>query len=859
MNRRSRSGWLGLGLALGLSAPVAARAQTPELRGWWVDTFHPALRTPAEVDALVAEARAARFNALFVEVRKRGDAYYASRFEPRAGDVQSGFDPLAYLLARAHDENAGPRLEVHAWIVTYNVWNRQTTLPSQPNHPYRLHPDWLTESFTGEQWDGSNYAFDPGHPAVQEHTFNVALDLISRYDIDGLHFDYIRYAGREWGYNPVAVARFNAVTGSTGRPAPDDSAWQQWRRDQVTALVRRVYLAAAALRPEVKISAATITWTPAATSFTSWLQSAAWSHVLQDWRGWLAEGLLDLNIPMAYFRQETHATAWADWSRFARQNRFQRHVALGVGAYLNTISNSIVQMRSTRVSQGPAAPRADGLLVYSYAVPARDNMPRAEFITALTQPTLHDPVQPPVFADPVAPPVMPWKSDGSVRGLVGTIRAASGQPVPDARLEVCGAVPTVLRTDENGAFARLLAAGPPVRLLVSAPGWRTRELLWPEGGPSVLLTNVTLEPDPSPLRARNLRISPGRDSVLVSWETLEPARGRVELGAGTSCSPGLVAGTAGESTRHTVLLGGLEARFGTTPADLWLRVVNERAGQETNFSEAWPVRPALWPLTVGEWEARRTGTWSFNQSGGGNPPAGYWSTSTTTGSPTAVALWRVGVEVPGAYDLEYRLPANVGAAGARYEIRTRRGSRTVTVNQSQATSTFRKLATNLWLDRDESPEVMLANQTATVGQTLAVGAVRWVYRAGQDPPPAGTLPAWWAAHFFAEPPDPAADADGDGLSHYAEYAFGTDPTDAASRFRLWLVPAGDGTWQLRFAPFVAGRAYRVEHAADLVGGAWTEWPEAPTARLDSGGLAGEVSLPAEPGGQRFFRLKVAAP
>ncbi len=856
MNRRRRAGLQALAGGLAAARLLAAE---PELRGWWADTFHPALRTPAEVDALVAEARAARFNALFVEVRKRGDAYYASRFEPRASDVQSGFDPLAYLLARAHDENAGPRLEVHAWIVTYNIWNRQSTPPPQATHPYRLHPDWLTESFTGELWDGANYAFDPGHPAVQDHTFNVALDLISRYDIDGLHFDYVRYAGRDWGYHPVAVARFNAATGSTGRPAPDDSAWQQWRRDQVTALVRRVYLAAAALRPEVKISAATITWTPAATSFTSWLQSAAWSQVLQDWRGWMAEGLLDLNIPMVYFRQETHASAWADWSRFARQNRFQRHVVLGVGAYLNTLSNSLVQMRSTRVSQGPAAPRADGVLVYSYAVPARDNVPRAEFITALTRPTLHDPVQPPLFTEPVAPPSMPWKSDGSVRGLVGTVRSASGQPVPDARLEVCGAVPTVLRTDENGTFARLLAAGPPARLLVSAPGWRTRELLWPEGGPPVLQTNVTLEPDTSPLRARNLRISPGRDSVLVSWETLEPARGRVELGAGASCGPGLVAGTAVESTRHTVLLAGLEARFGTTPVDLLLRVVNERSGQETNFAEARSVRPALWPLTVGEWETRRTGTWSFNQSGGGSPPAGYWSTATTIGSPTATALWRVGVEVPGTYDLEYRLPANVGAAGVTYEIRTRRATRTVRVNQAQATSAFRKLATDLWLERGETAEVRLTNATGASGQTLAVGAVRWMYREGQDAPPAGTLPAWWAGHFFATPPDAAADSDGDGFTHYAEFVLGTDPTDAASHLRLWLEPAADGTWQLRFAPFVAGRAYRVEHTAELVGGTWTEWPEAPTVGPEPAGMGGGLRLPTDLGDQRFFRLKVRMP
>ena len=108
----------------------------------WADTFHAGLRNSAETTALIAAARAANCNAVFVEVRKRGDAYYRNGFEPVATDVVAGFDPLADLIARGH--TGTPRVEVHAWLVVYNIWNNQTTPPTQPTHPYNLHPDWPT-------------------------------------------------------------------------------------------------------------------------------------------------------------------------------------------------------------------------------------------------------------------------------------------------------------------------------------------------------------------------------------------------------------------------------------------------------------------------------------------------------------------------------------------------------------------------------------------------------------------------------------------------------------------------------------------------------------------------------------------
>lgn len=430
-------------------------AQTPELRGFWVDAFHAGLRNATEARQVVADARAGGFNAVFVQVRKRGDAYYRGGLEPVASDVASGFDPLAELVRTAHDTSAGKaRIQVHAWIVAFNIWNRETTLPTQADHPYRLHPDWLTSNRAGVRWDGSNYAFDPGHPEVQEHTHRVAMDILTRYDVDGLHLDYIRYAGREWGFNAQAVARFNRLKARTGVPTNDDTAWLQFRRDQVTGVVRRLYLDALRVRPRAMVSAATIAWAPGITATSQFASSSAYSTVLQDWRGWMEEGILDLNIPMAYFRQSERASDWSAWSQFAKDHRYQRGVALGMGSYLNSMSNALVQARSTRRPTTRSGP-ADGMVFYSRAVPATDAT-TAQFIAAVSKPGAPDGIATPLF-ETGAPAWEPgWKTVPTKAHILGRALSGANEPLDGAVVELRRFGGWNLRrtatTDANGWF-----------------------------------------------------------------------------------------------------------------------------------------------------------------------------------------------------------------------------------------------------------------------------------------------------------------------------------------------------------------------------------------------------------------------
>ncbi len=404
-----------------LLALSAIQLPSAEFRGLWVDAYHAGFRSAKEVDQLISDARAGNFNALIVQVRRRGDSLYHSHLEPKAFDVRpQEFDPLADLIAKAHDTNAGPRLEIHAWIVTYPIWDRRTTPPTQPDHPYLLHPDWLTQNVEGETWNTASYVFDPGHPTVQQHTFDVAMDIIANYDVDGLNLDYIRYDGLAWGYNKVAVKRFNEQFGRTGKPTPADPVWMQWRRDQVTALVRKIYLSAAALKPNVKISADTITFAPGVTSVTGWTNaSAAFTSVLQDWRGWMEEGILDINIPMTYFDHDgNHRQSWTNWNTFIKNSRYGRHAVLGPGAFLNGVSNTVQQIRDTR-EKTVTGNTADGVSLYSYFATTDEKVSRADFLSALTK--AGNTGNPPVFARAVVTPEMTWKTSPTRGHLKGTL------------------------------------------------------------------------------------------------------------------------------------------------------------------------------------------------------------------------------------------------------------------------------------------------------------------------------------------------------------------------------------------------------------------------------------------------------
>lgn len=517
-----RSGLLPL--LPGLLAAVVGWAASPdEYRAFWVDTFNTSLNSRADIETAVRSAKAAKANALFVQVRRRGDAWYLNSLEPPPDfvPIAAGLDPLQELIQVAHASG----IEVHAFVIMGAIWNKNPTFapsatlgpPTSPNHVFNLHGgfdpatgriegsanNWLTRSllpdgtagitFQGHRF-GSDFWLDFGHPDAASHSVDVVLHLVRNYAIDGLHLDRIRYpefaatgqtpaAGANIGYNAVSVWRFQERYGiphDAPPPDPGDPRWAQWRRDQVTQLVRRIYLSAVAIRPRLVVSAALIAFGGGPVAEESWQAAEAYWRVYQDWRAWTEEGILDLAMPMNYKRENIAQQAgWYDqWNEWTRNHQHQRGAMVGLGVYLNAIEGSLRQLRRAREAPAATGRSLLGVAFFSLAnpdaalpgnphsLPPGDTPVRgmAEFAAALTTgrstdagTAFEDPALYPagVFSEEAFLPRLPWKTAPSAGHLMGYARRTDGTPLDGATVAIYNAAGRVERTasaDGSGFF-----------------------------------------------------------------------------------------------------------------------------------------------------------------------------------------------------------------------------------------------------------------------------------------------------------------------------------------------------------------------------------------------------------------------
>lgn len=347
-------------LAHALPAPAEAPPDPPdaEFRAIWVVATD--LTTPAKVREVVRRAREHHFNALILQVRMRGDALYRSDLVPRSelldGQDES-FDPLQLAL----DEARAAGIEVHAWLNAFHTWSRPSP-PRSPKHIRNSRPEWFLRGSDGKihglETQSSPQAYyepglyvNPANLAVREHLVAVYRELVERYDVAGIHFDFIRFPSRVGpavagaDYSPATLQRYRAELGR--EPVEHTPEWDQWRADQVTALVRDVYRETKRLKPRVKVSAAVMAHADLARgrSFT-------------DYRGWLKEGILDFAVPMDYTRDLDDAAHNAE---VALRAGGPGRVYIGLGAYMNKPPELLRQIEAVR------AAGAKGIVLFAYS------------------------------------------------------------------------------------------------------------------------------------------------------------------------------------------------------------------------------------------------------------------------------------------------------------------------------------------------------------------------------------------------------------------------------------------------------------------------------------------------------------
>lgn len=226
----------------------------------------------------------------------------------------------------------------------------------------------MTVSSAGVQ---SREYFDIGLPELHRHVAGVVADIASRYAVDGVHLDYVRYDGAQWGYHPRALQRFTAETGFQGVPSPTDRVWADWRRAQSRAIVERAQAALAQARPQALLSAAVIAQGAGpAGAPGGFAGTRAFADYAQDWPGWVGDGLLDLAVPMMYDRESVAEQAqwYRQWLAFAAeldQRPAGAAVAVGVGGWLNPVAGGLTQARE-------ALQRTAGVSVFSYQQDSSD-------------------------------------------------------------------------------------------------------------------------------------------------------------------------------------------------------------------------------------------------------------------------------------------------------------------------------------------------------------------------------------------------------------------------------------------------------------------------------------------------------
>jgi uncharacterized lipoprotein YddW (UPF0748 family) len=360
----------------------------------------------AELLAILERAAHLKLNAVIFQVRPACDALYASEIEPWS-EFLSGtmgkapepfYDPLSFAIEEAHKRG----LELHAWFNPYRAGHPSAKSPVSSNHITKTRPH-LVRRYGKQVW------LDPGEKEVQEYSLGVVMDVVRRYDIDGVHFDDYFYPYKELDRTGNEV------------DFPDDASWKRfgawgklerddWRRENVDTFVHKVYDSIKATKPWVKFGISPFgIWRPDNPPQIKGFD--AYASLYADSRKWLMNGWVDYFAPQLYWAIDSKEQSFPVLLKWwTQQNNKNRHLVPGLDATktvnLNPEANTernrqrwpvqeiVNQIRLTRKQSG-----VDGHIHWNMKSLMRNQ-------------ALDDALQQQVYSQPALMPASPWLGNG---------------------------------------------------------------------------------------------------------------------------------------------------------------------------------------------------------------------------------------------------------------------------------------------------------------------------------------------------------------------------------------------------------------------------------------------------------------
>jgi len=391
-----------LAVFIGVTATVHAQGQSNPDASSQMGTAEQR----AELLALIERAAKLRLNAVIFQVRPQCDAVYPSPIEPwsefltgQMGRAPQPFwDPLAFAIEESHKRG----IELHAWFNPYRALHPAAKGPVSANHVSKTRPQ-IVRTYGKFLW------LDPGEREVQDYSLSVVMDVVKRYDVDGIHFDDYFYPYKE-------------KVGDKEVDFPDEASWKRygaagklsredWRRENVNEFVARVYKSIKAVKPWVKFGISPFgIWRPGHPPQIK--GHDAYEKLYADSRKWLRDGSVDYFVPQLYWPIEQRDQSFPvllNW--WNEQNVKHRHIWPGLATYKINESWKVSEIVN-QVKLSERQPGSSGQVHYSMKPLARNT-------------NLLDALAAGSYAEPALVPACAWLSAPTLSKPILKLNATS--------------------------------------------------------------------------------------------------------------------------------------------------------------------------------------------------------------------------------------------------------------------------------------------------------------------------------------------------------------------------------------------------------------------------------------------------